>query len=562
MNSRITSIAERGAAVCPAIIIALSAYLYLANVGDRALWSEEVRWAQIPREMQQSGDYFHPTMNGHTYYDKPLGSYWLVLAAAGNRDVNELAARLPSAIAGLVSVVLVLMIARQLLNAVTAFFSGAVFATSFSIVFFSRTASADMENVAGILAALWLYLRWEDKPAGSTTIAFWLVMAVTSLTKGLLGLAIPLLVVAVYRSFGPLNWHDLFARQRWLLNRWTLLAAPMGVALFLTPFYVSYSRTASNDGLTMVFRENLRRFFDPVNHRGPVWLYVAAIFPLLAPWSALLPAALWHAHSLWKYDDQRRRFPLIYFWSTFIFYTLSASRRSYYLLPVLPAAAILIARLLADPKECQSVAVRRLKIAGAIAVIIAIVVAGLAAAIPANWRPEPWNQLPNFQPDGRLIAEIVLVLGLTTFCRIGLKRSKTDPALLGFSMMFVGGIVMFFVFHLALPEVEAYRTRKPFAEGVRTQLNGDFRGLGLYRHREVVYYLASNEPIPEFDSVESLKKAVTGGDIQKLIVRQQDIQGLSLSSRIVVQEKWWPWESEEQRRAKLVLIEFDSDQEK
>jgi 4-amino-4-deoxy-L-arabinose transferase-like glycosyltransferase len=79
-------------------VLILAGVLFFARLGERALWSEEVRWAEIPRGMAASGDYLWPTINGHTYYDKPLGSYWLVLAGAWVRGaVDEFAARLPSA---------------------------------------------------------------------------------------------------------------------------------------------------------------------------------------------------------------------------------------------------------------------------------------------------------------------------------------------------------------------------------------------------------------------------------------------------------------------------------
>ena len=63
-------------------VVILAAALFFLRIGERALWSEEIRWAEIPREMERSGDYWWPTFNGRVYYDKPLGSYWLVLAAA------------------------------------------------------------------------------------------------------------------------------------------------------------------------------------------------------------------------------------------------------------------------------------------------------------------------------------------------------------------------------------------------------------------------------------------------------------------------------------------------
>src|SRR6202011_2058808 len=102
-------------------------------------------------------------------------------------------------------------------------------------------------------------------------------------------------------------------------------------------------------GLAMVYRENVVRFFEPFDHRGPIYLYVYVIFALMAPWSALLPAALVEAHHLRRIDAEPARadrFVLVYFWATFIFFTLSGSRRSYYILPILPAAAILVARTL------------------------------------------------------------------------------------------------------------------------------------------------------------------------------------------------------------------------
>jgi 4-amino-4-deoxy-L-arabinose transferase-like glycosyltransferase len=179
-------------------VLGLSAVLFFANLGARSLWSEEVRWAQIPREMQRSGDFFRPTFNGRVYYDKPLGSYWLVLAASAfTGRIDELTARLPSAVSAFAAVVFVMLIARRLYNRRVAVLSGAILATSFGFTNFARTASADAETVAGVLAALWLFVR-SDGRAGRWVYAFWLVMAVTSLTKGLLGFVLPLLIAGVY----------------------------------------------------------------------------------------------------------------------------------------------------------------------------------------------------------------------------------------------------------------------------------------------------------------------------------------------------------------------------
>src|SRR5262249_40479688 len=166
-------------------------------------------------------------------------------------------------------------------------------ATSFSFVFFARNASADVETVAGILAALWIFLRHEAKPAGALTVLLWFVMALTSLTKGLLGFALPILIIGLYSTFAPARPRSLtrlgapkrsiralLERNLWLFNRWSLAAIPLSALVYLGPFLLSMAVTGETEGLQMVYRENIRRFFDPVNHRGPIYLYAYVIFLL------------------------------------------------------------------------------------------------------------------------------------------------------------------------------------------------------------------------------------------------------------------------------------------
>src|SRR6202047_1596265 len=95
-------------------VLALTAILYFTRLGTRALWASEFRWAEIAREMLASGNYFWPTINGRLYYKKPLGSYWLVVAAAHlSGTMDEAAARIPCALAGLLGVATLMLIARR-----------------------------------------------------------------------------------------------------------------------------------------------------------------------------------------------------------------------------------------------------------------------------------------------------------------------------------------------------------------------------------------------------------------------------------------------------------------
>ena len=203
-----------------AAVLTLAAVMFFARLGARALWSSEFRWAEIAREMHLTGRYFWPTINGRVYYDKPLGSYWLVMAATWlTGGLDETSARLPCAIAGVLGVWLVMLVGRRLYGDRVALLAGLILATSFSFVFFSRHASADVETVTGELAAFALFLRNERRQNGWWVVGLWLVMAATSLTKGLLGYVLPLMVLGVYSCLAD-GWAELGRR----LSRGPVLA--------------------------------------------------------------------------------------------------------------------------------------------------------------------------------------------------------------------------------------------------------------------------------------------------------------------------------------------------
>ncbi len=556
---------NRGFALAFLAVLVLTALLFLARLGERALWSEEVRWAEIPREMQLNSDYLWPTINGKTYYDKPLGSYWLVLLASLiGGSVDETAARLPCALSGLLGVVLVMLMARRLFDDRTAILSGVILASSFSFVFFSRTASTDVETVTGVLAALWLFLRNEERPDGWWVLGLWLIMALTSLTKGLLGFVLPVLVIGLYCSLPATTdsvrsqgwFRALVARNRWFFNRKSLFAVPLGVLLYLLPFLLSYGVAHSAEGLAMVYRENIRRFYDPVNHRGPIYLYAGVIFLLLAPWSPLLPAALVRAHQRCRMVDasgRGNRFALVYFWGLFLFFTLSSSRRSYYLLPILPAGAILIARPLAEAELSWKGIASRLLIAGYVLIALVSVLSAVVLLPASSLLPAPWDTLPAL-PNRPLfvLAWTAALVGIV----LAVRRFTRGRIALSLSLIAVSFLA--YLFLCALPGMEAYRTRKQFASEVTRQLDSSPGPLALCRNREIVFYLGQRDSLPEYQTEESLVDGLRHQKVRWLIVRRQDLESLRMARfrEVIACERSFSWESREQRKHKLILLDL------
>lgn len=553
-------------------VLAICAILFFTRLGARALWSSEFRWAEIAREMLRSGNYFWPTINGHLYYDKPLGSYWLVLAANWlTGGLNETAARLPCAIAGLLAVAFLIVLGKRLYDRPVGVLSGAILATSFSFVFFSRHASADVETITGELAALLLFLRNEEHQDGWWIVGLWVIMALTSLTKGLLGFALPALVIGSYcllaEGWGALGSNllhgPLLQRLRWVIgrNRWlfswrSLIAIPLGLALYAVPFWISQRLMHSDAGLAMVYRENVVRFFHPFDHRGPIYLYVYVVFALMAPWSVLLPAALAEVHNERRAGTgpaRSDRFILVFFWATFIFFTLSGSRRSYYILPILPAGALLVARLLTTGTERLSRWARRLMVAG-FAIVAVIVAFGFLALIPPSaFLRGAIAKMPP-APD-RIVFAAMWLIALGTIVYAVANFRTASVALSVFITAFVS---MAYIYLFAMPAVEPYRGEKPFAYVVVNQLGKDVPNLGLFRTVGPLFYLDPPAPLPEFDRASDLVQAVKDGRVKWVITRRRDLLNMGLDGTITAAEASFPWESKYQLRNKVVLVKLDS----
>ena len=563
MNPNPTSPTRTLAAM--ALVLALAALLFFPRLGDRSLWGSEGRWAEVVREMAQNGNYFWPTINGEVYYDKPLLSYWFVAAASAlTGGLNEAAARLPSAVAGLLGVVLVMALAQRLYEWRTAILAGVILATSYSYVFHARLASADLETVVGVLAVLTWFVYHDAQPRGWWVAVLWLLMAVTSLTKGLIGFALPLFILGCFSLLsdgwkavfehtlhGPLSeraaW--LIGRVRWLANWKTAPAVALAVLFYALPFAVSALRMHSDAGLAMVFRENVLRFFEPFDHRGPIYLYTYIIFLLAAPWSAFLPATLVRFHT--TPPSRQDRFVLVYFWATFLFFTLSGSRRNYYLIPILPAAALLLARLFAAGWASLPRRVRWLTQAGFLLVAVAIVAAGVAALLPDASRPRAFTALPPFPAIGMF----ALLWGVALAAMIAAFRAWRRGALV-WPTAVIASCSLLFYFVFALPGIERYRGEKPFAQTVRATLHGDWSHLVLYKIKGsagLLFYLRTEAHIPEYQDQEAIARLIETTPDLVLITPAADAEALPTPGAILLREQAYPWEKPVERQNKLVL---------
>lgn len=351
-------------------------YLYIITIlllfsflGAKEIWTQEHRWADIVTGMFYRNDFLHPYLGEVPYYDKPLLSYWFIaLFAFIFKGLNTWALRLPSVIAGVLAVWSIQSIGTSIKDRKLGMIAAWMLATTFYFVFWARVASADMLNVAGTLFAIAWYLSRKDKADFYDYCAFFVIIAITSLCKGLVGAIIPLLAV-----FIDMCIHGTIRRH---LNIKMLLALIPAIVVYLIPFMLSAYFSDPNfgdDGLYLVYKENILRYFQPFDHKGPIYTYIVYLPIYALPWTLFFIPALFALPHRWSRLSKNVKWLAWTLFVIFLFFTFSGSRRSYYVLPIVPFAILLAAEWVRVAKSSESLRQRLAAICVWISVLLIFV---------------------------------------------------------------------------------------------------------------------------------------------------------------------------------------------
>lgn len=321
-------------------------YLVIATIlllftflGGREIWTQEHRWADIVSGMFFRNDFLHPYLGNVDYYDKPLLSYWLIAVFAKiNQALTTWTLRLPSALAGILTIWSMYRLGTNLKDRQLGLLSGWMLLTTFYFVFWARTSSADMLNLAGSLFAVSWYYDKRDNASTFDYAVFFSILALTSLCKGLVGAVVPLIAVFM----------DIVLQKSWKqhLRPSLFLAVIPAAVIYLIPFVASAyfgGDTFEQNGLYLVYRENIVRYFKPFDHQGPIFTYFIYLPIYLMPWTVFFIPALFSIKTRWKTMSASLKWNVWTLLALFLFFTFSGSRRSYYVLPMVPFALLFTA---------------------------------------------------------------------------------------------------------------------------------------------------------------------------------------------------------------------------
>ncbi|GAB7128182.1 glycosyltransferase family 39 protein [Silvimonas sp. JCM 19000] len=328
------------------------AVCWFSTPGFRTLISpDEGRYAEIAREMLNSGDWITPRLNGIKYFEKPPLQYWMTAGSFRIFGENEFAARFWPALTGFAAVVMVWATLRRLLRhdphgETQAWAGAAVLASCAWWVGSGHFLTLDMGVTAFLTLALcgFLWAQQDDASARENSngmLVAWIAMALAMLSKGLIGPLIPGAALVIY-SVVMRDWH-----------LWQRLHLVKGLILFTAiaaPWFVLVSQRNPEFAQFFFVHEHLQRYATHEASRVQPWFFfIPVLVGGMLPWTALLPAAwregLSNSTRLSNGTPafNTSRFLLVWSAFVFVFFSISGSKLPAYILPMFPSVVMLMA---------------------------------------------------------------------------------------------------------------------------------------------------------------------------------------------------------------------------
>jgi 4-amino-4-deoxy-L-arabinose transferase-like glycosyltransferase len=337
------------------LILIAAAFIRLATLGAYPLTDNtEARYAEVAREMLASGEWITPQLHGEKYWSKPPLSIWLTAGSMALFGINEFAVRLAPFLLSLLVAWLTYSLAFTQRGPDYALASAAVLVSSVLFFISSGAVMTDSALLLGTtlsMAAFWMAVNGSGIRAQIWGYLFFLGLVIGLLAKGPVAVVLTFLPVGLWALWKN-RWGVLWSRIPWISGL-TLTAA-----LTLPWYLAAEARTPGFLGY-FIIGEHWKRFTQPgwtgdlygsahIQPRGMIWLFwlVAAL-----PWSAILLGS-WvrtctgrHRLSLFFHNaDDWTIYLLLWAVAPMLFFTLAGNILWTYVLPGLPALALLVAQ--------------------------------------------------------------------------------------------------------------------------------------------------------------------------------------------------------------------------
>jgi 4-amino-4-deoxy-L-arabinose transferase-like glycosyltransferase len=329
------------------LLAGFCAFLFFYGLGQFGLvGADEPRYAQVAREMLERRDWITPVLGGHPWLEKPPLYYWQAMVAYSLYGVSDAAARVPSAFDATLLVVAVYIFLRRFRPGVE--LDGALITASCAgVIGYARAAGTDMALASTFSIAMLGWWGWHESGKKGYLAAFYLFAALGTLAKGPVAPGLAVLVIGFYAA--ATREFRVVVKTLWL----------PGIALFCAislPWYLAVQLRNPEFFRVFFLQHNLERFSSNLyHHHAPFWYYLPVTLLALVPWTVFVVAAFVESARLWwaerstnaraneNCEPQFRIFLLLWLIVPAVFFSISKSKLPGYILPAVPAGALLLA---------------------------------------------------------------------------------------------------------------------------------------------------------------------------------------------------------------------------
>jgi len=315
-------------------LIVIGAALFWFFLNSTTLWdNDEPIYAEIAKEMVQSGHWLTPMFNHETWFCHPPLYMWLTAGAFRVFGWNELTARLFPTLFAILGLLMVYRFASTLWNRETGFLSALALGSSLQYLVQGRMATMDTMLNTFLLIAIYFGWRGITDSKEKWWILFFISCAMATITKGVFGLAYPVFILGLF----------LWASGR--LNKIKPIPWFKGLSLYLliaAPWFIYESWRFGDSFLYPVFYfYTFKRVVTPIlRQSGPIYYYIPILFLGFFPWSGFLPCIA--ARSWRDRKDEKVLFLSLWGLSTFLLFTLVNTKLPNYIFFLYPPLAMLI----------------------------------------------------------------------------------------------------------------------------------------------------------------------------------------------------------------------------
>jgi 4-amino-4-deoxy-L-arabinose transferase-like glycosyltransferase len=331
------------------LLAGFCAFLFFYGLGQFGLiGADEPRYAQVAREMLERHDWVTPTLGGHAWLEKPPLYYWQAMLAYSVLGVSDTAARIPAAVDATLLVIAVYVFFRRFRSGVEVD-AALITASCAGVIGYAHAASMDMALAAAFGVAMLAWWGWRESGSKIYLALFYVCVALGMLAKG---------PVAPFLAAGVIVIYALAIREFRVVVRTLWLP---GIVLFCAialPWYFAVQMRNPQFFREFILQHNLARFSsDLYHHRQPFWFYLPVTALALVPWTVFVITAFVESVRVWwterrtvsvepDFELQFRIFACCWFVVLVVFFSLSQSKLPGYILPVIPAGAVLLAEYL------------------------------------------------------------------------------------------------------------------------------------------------------------------------------------------------------------------------